>query len=453
MKRRLRNILFSIFVLFFMVLGGYLIFIAQGFVVNLKELRIEKTGAIFLKFAPRDAALSIDGEKTDYTQSGFLESNGLIVKDLVPGSYDLKLSKDGYHDWGKNLEVQSGLITSESHINLWPKTLPAETLIKENVRDFWLTSEGVVHKNGNNRIIFNDLVIRGNDVALSDSDSKILITKEREDYFLVDLKDSRSAVNLTHLFNSLKQRQLALSGTVPITEIFFHPFSPNKIVIASKTSLYTIDVKKVEIDKLVTLDEIKSVALSVSDALILDGNDDLMIINLPLKTSLNERVKMEPAEIFTTNSDGTSVFVLTPAGELKVYRRSPGKTDTLAANVREFEISPEEKRVAVITHGNELKIAYPEEFEGDVKSEAGTIVKIPDAFRGNIRKVSWLADSPNYLMLLEGNDLIVQEIDTRMPANRHLLQSGVLDYETEGKNIYILKVNGELTVSSTAEGV
>ncbi len=272
MKRRLRNILFSIFVLFFMVLGGYLIFIAQGFVVNLKELRIEKTGAIFLKFAPRDAVLSIDGEKTDYTQSGFLGSNGLIVKDLVPGSYDLKLSKDGYHDWGKNLEVQSGLITSESHINLWSKTLLAETLIKENVRGFWLTSEGVVYKDGNNRIISNDLVIRGNDVALSDNNSEILVTKEGEDYFLVDLKDSRSAVNLTHLFNSLKQRQLALSGTVPITEIFFHPFSPNKIVIASKTSLYTIDVKKVEIDKLVTLDEIKSVALSVSDALILDGN-------------------------------------------------------------------------------------------------------------------------------------------------------------------------------------
>ncbi|MFH0712888.1 MAG: hypothetical protein V2A55_03515 [Candidatus Jorgensenbacteria bacterium] len=448
MKRRLRNILFATFVLLFVLVGGYLIFIAQGFVVNFDDFRIEKTGAIFLKFTPRDAVLSINGEETDYSQGGFLESSGVIIKNLAPGSYRLNLSKNDYHAWEKNLEVQSGLITSESHVNLWPKNLPEETVIEQNVKDFWLTGEGVIHKNGDNRLIFNDLMIRGENVFLSAPESKILITEEGEEHFLVDLKDPRSAVNLSHLFNSLKQRQLALAGAVPITDVLFHPFSPNKIVIVSKTSLYTIDVEKVQIEKLVTLEEIKSVALSTSDAFIIDGNDNLAIINLLLKTSLHETTKIGPTRGFTTNSDGTSVFILTPENELKIYRRSSGKIDTLATNVREFEISPEEKRVAVITYGNELEIAYSENFEGDIKNEAGTIVKIPDAFQGNIKSVGWFADLPNYLIFLENGNLTVQEIDTRVPVNRHLLITGVLNYETEDKNIYILKDSGELTVSA-----
>ncbi len=452
MKRRLRNILFAVFVLLFMILGGYLVFIAQGFVVNFKELKIEKTGAIFLKFTPRDAVLSVNGEETDFTQSGLLGTSGLIIKNLAPGEYRLKISKDGYYDWEKNLEVRSGLIASESRVSLWPETLPDRAPLTDGASRFWLTGKGIVHKNADNRLIFGGITIRGNDVVLAVAESEILITKEGNDHFLIDLNEPRSAVNLTHLFNSLKQRQLALSGTDPIVDVFFHPFSSNKIAITSETSLYTIDTKKVRIDKLVTLDQIKSATLSLSNAFLLDNDSNLIIVNLLLQTSLAETAKIEPAREFVASSDGMNVFVLTPGGGVEVYRRATGKTETLLSGIREFRVSPEEKRIAAITNDNKLVVVYLETYESDVKNEAGMIVEINDSFRTNISHIGWLADSPNYLLFLEGNDLIVQEIDSRTPQNRYLLQGGVLNYETEGKEIYILKDNGELTSFSTVAG-
>jgi hypothetical protein len=450
MKRHIRNTLFAIFVLLFITLGGYLILHAQGFVVDFKELKIEKTGAIFLKFTPRDATLFIDGEETEYAQSGFLESSGVIIKNLAPGSYHLKLAKSEYHDWGKNLEVQSGIITSAGQIRLWPKKLPGETLKSEGVKNFWLTGGGIVYENNDAEITFDDFIIRGNQVFLSETRSKLLITKEEKDYFLIDLENPFSAVNLTHFFNSLKQRQLNLPGIIPVKDVFFHPFSPNKLIITSGTSLYTIDAKKVQIEKLVTLEKIKSAEISANDAFIIDENDNLVIINLLLKTSLGGTTELGPVKDFRVDSDGTNVFILTPEDELKVHNRSSGKTGIFTTDVGEFAVSPEEKRVAIVTTDDKIEVIYVEEFKGDLKHEAGTITEIPASFQGNVKKLEWLVAFPNYVMFLEDNNLIVQEIDSRIPANSHLFLNKVIDYRIDDEKLYILKENGELTVFSIA---
>lgn len=440
MKRRIRNILFATFALFFVLAGGYLTLSAQGFVIDFQKLKIEKTGAIFLKSTPRDANLFINDQATEYSQ---------VIKNLAPGEYRLKLVKDGYHDWEKNLRVQSGLITAESQIKLWPKEPASETLIEGNVKNFWLTERGVAYEKSNGQIVFNDFMIRGSGVVLADPGSKFLITKEETDYFFIDLENPRSAVNLTHLFNSLKQRQLALPGIVPIRKVFFHPFSPNKLVVTSETSLYTIDVNKIQIEKIVTLGEIKLVALGTNDAFLVNEEDNLIVVNLLLKTSLGGAVKLGPIEDFKIKSDGMNVFILTPEKELKIYRRSSGQTELLEKNVREFEISPEEKRIAILTSDGKLKISYPEEFRGDVKYEAGTTVEIPVNFGPETEKPNWFDLFPNYLALLENKRLIAQETDERVPANSHTFADGVLNYKIKDKKIYTLQESGELLVYDT----
>lgn len=450
MKRRIRNILFITFVLLFIIFGGYLILVAQGFVVDFGKLKIEKTGAIFLKFTPRDAALFMDGEEVKYARAGLLES-GVIVKNLAPGEYHLKLSKDGYNDWEKNLEVRPGLIVSASEIRLWPVSPSAETLVEEGVRGFELTKKGVVYENESGRILFGTSTARGDEIHLTRRDSTFVVTKERGDYFLTDLENPRSAVNLSGLFNSLKQRQLALSGIVPVTNVFFHPFSPGKLLLTSRTSLYVIDTEKVQIEKLVTLEEIKSAALGGNDVFLVGGNDNLVIANLLLKTTL-QGAALGPASEFRVNAAGTDIFILTPEGVLKIYRRSSGKVENLALDVKEFALSPEEKRIAVITTGNKLEVVYIEEWKGDVKIEAGKVLDVPTDLGRNLKKLSW-PDIPNYVFLLSADSLIVQEVDPRTPANSHFFAEQVAEYEIDGKNLYLLKTTGELSVSATAGGV
>jgi len=451
MKRHIRHILFSVFVLLFLIIGSYLILIAQGFTVDFKNLRVEKTGAIFLKFNPRNAVLSINEEETEHTQKGLLSSGGLIVKNLIPGFYDLKISKEGYYDWTKTLEVRSGLITSESHIRLWPKKFPGEMPLGENVEDFWLTGKGVVYKNKNSGIIFEDTALKGDTVFLSELESKLLVTKSGEDYFLIDLEKPRSAVNLTHLFNSLKQRQLNLPGVVPVTGVFFHSFSPNKILVTSWTSLYAIDVKKIEIEKLVTLENIKLARTGANDAFVTDDKGNLTTINLLLKTVIGEPIELGEVKDFRVDSEGTDIYALTSEGELKIYNRSSGKIETIAQKVEDFEISPEGKRM-IITTADGLKIFYIKKFEEDLKYEAGTLMEIPNT-TAEIKELVWLANFPNYIAFLKDGVLIFQETDSREPTNSNPLLEGIRKYGVRDKKLYLLKENGELIVFSIAEDV
>ena len=136
MKIKVRKALFYGFLITFLIAGSYLLMTAQGWVIDINNLSIVKTGALFLKFSPNDAVPTINNKKPQHTSSGLIQS-GILIKNLTPGNYAVKLSKSGYKDWKKNLVVESGLITAASQIKLWPDNVYAETIITEQIKDFW----------------------------------------------------------------------------------------------------------------------------------------------------------------------------------------------------------------------------------------------------------------------------------------------------------------------------
>ena len=447
MKTKARKILFYGFLIVFLIASSYLLITAQGWVIDINNLSIVKTGALFLKFSPDDATPTIDNKKPQHISSGLIQS-GILIKNLTPGNYAVKLSKSGYKDWRKNLVVKSGLITFASQIKLWPDNIYAETIITKQVKNFWLTNKGVVYQQYDNKIIFNGLILRGENIILANQESKFLITSENQNYFLINLDDPLPVINLSHLFNSLKQRQLSLPGTIPIIKVFIHPFSPNKLLITSPTSLYSLDLKKIQLEKLVTMERIKTVNLSNNEAILTDQDNNLIIVNLLLKTTSQYPLQITSLSDVSINPRGTKVFILTANRELVFYNRSSQTFISIAKNIKEFYLSPTEKRIALVTNDNKLNIFYLNDYQSDLKYQAGTETEITSPTgeykEQEIKGFSWIPKILNYSLVFWGEDLIVNELDIRIPINSHTLFNEVKTYSLVQKTLYILKKNGDL---------
>lgn len=88
----------------FVVISALLVGFASGMAVNLKAKRIEVMGGMEIAFEPKDATLFVNSElkskKTPYS-----------AVNIKPGTYKVKVSKDGYRSWEHRVLVTPGQVT------------------------------------------------------------------------------------------------------------------------------------------------------------------------------------------------------------------------------------------------------------------------------------------------------------------------------------------------------
>ena len=80
-----------------------IIFIARGYVVNLSQKKIEKTGMILAQSTPKGAKIYLDGK--------LVETTDTVLSSLPPKTYRVKIEKEGFSPWEKDIPVLEELIT------------------------------------------------------------------------------------------------------------------------------------------------------------------------------------------------------------------------------------------------------------------------------------------------------------------------------------------------------
>src|SRR3989339_1743380 len=98
MNIRVTRVVYSIFILIFLGLSAYLLFYGLGYRFNFDKNTIEKTGALFIKSYPRGANIYVN-EKI------YKDKTPAVVNRLLANNYQIKVAKEGYHDWQKTLTV------------------------------------------------------------------------------------------------------------------------------------------------------------------------------------------------------------------------------------------------------------------------------------------------------------------------------------------------------------
>lgn len=133
MTLRIRRIITLIFITLFLFFAPLLIFYTAGYRYNFAKNKIEKTGLIIL---------SVQGQKNfsillnDSPAEKIFQDNKVIrIRDLLPNIYNVKIKKEGFHSWEKDLEVKSKLTTFASDIKLFKKN-PPKQLINQKIKKF-----------------------------------------------------------------------------------------------------------------------------------------------------------------------------------------------------------------------------------------------------------------------------------------------------------------------------
>ncbi|MBI3305326.1 PEGA domain-containing protein [Candidatus Parcubacteria bacterium] len=118
MKLATRRFLFWLSIGFFVVLAPLVIGYAIGYRFDFSEGGLVRTGALFVEAEPKRVEIIIDGKPTKRT--GTIITNSTFVRDLAPGRHRVRLEKESYQPWEKELEIRPAVVTEVRGARLWP---------------------------------------------------------------------------------------------------------------------------------------------------------------------------------------------------------------------------------------------------------------------------------------------------------------------------------------------
>lgn len=109
------------------------IFLAKGYTFSPKERRIVGTGIITISSEPDAASVFIDGHLTTATNT--------TIASLPPKKYGIKIVKEGFIPWEKEVNVKEGLVT-EVKVTLFPAIPTIYPLTFNGVENAVLSPDG-----------------------------------------------------------------------------------------------------------------------------------------------------------------------------------------------------------------------------------------------------------------------------------------------------------------------
>lgn len=132
MNRTLRHILFIVFIIFFVATSAIILAYASGYRVT-RRGDVVKTGILFVNGKPRDAQIFLN-------QKPVGAKLPLRLPHLIPGSYHIRVIKDGHRAWEKTLDIRPRETTFATEIVLWKQSGPEQYNTRADVQQ--LTWDG-----------------------------------------------------------------------------------------------------------------------------------------------------------------------------------------------------------------------------------------------------------------------------------------------------------------------
>jgi len=163
MTHKVRSIILCLIILFFIIAAPIIILYSLGYNFDWQEKKLVLTGGLYIKTTPKNATVYINDKPRKETPA--------FIKRLIPKYYQIKVTKEGYHDWNKKLKIESKIVTEVKNIILIPIN-PKIEIINEKISDNFSLKEYV-----------NEESIISNDVFYIQKPSFILYKTDKENSF------------------------------------------------------------------------------------------------------------------------------------------------------------------------------------------------------------------------------------------------------------------------------
>jgi hypothetical protein len=408
---------------------------SHGYRLDWQNKSLTQVGGLYinLRGLPRDSKLTIENIGSRVLTPPLL-AESYLWRNILPGAYEIKISKEGYISWLKSAIVQPLQVTKFTSALLFPETPVIEPLGGIKASDFWLSgrsADSIYFSDKTGRQLFffernregaEPQQLIGPEAELPFLRSRILEAKPSPD-------DSALLIRLANELIIFKRDKSELMSLMPyvrqmglgvrnFTSLFWNPVSPAELVVIVREKIYLIDIggstyrRILEDDPLLAHDRAGAALLGASGNLYRFTRNENRIEKF-------DRIALVQPQNKTVSRigmlAGRRYLLLDNNGNLW-KAQSNAEPNLVSRNILDFWISPGASRIAVFSKDQVLSVYFSEKHQGDVIYLPGTILRL-----GLLEKkpadVFWMRYNW-HLLLRFPEKMEIIEIDSRPPINR-----------------------------------
>jgi hypothetical protein len=463
-----RRVFFWVFAILFLLTTPVAILYSQGYRFNQYQGIFIHSGSITVKSTPSSPSIYLNGE---LQPSGRLDiiNNSTTLNGLRPGTYNLKVTADGYGDWEKNVEVHSGVSTEFWNVFLPQKKYSPKELNAEGTQRYFPSPFGkkvaYFKKNAENLEVWSldmktnepTLIFAKPDLEFStdplenaewDSNEQMLIapvhSNGQKDFLVLDSENVQAPTLLSEM-TSLSDLDRARWSPDNQAAIFFTAASKND----SMQNLYRIDLGTKDVQ--IVSENVKTYDLSGKAIYCLKQSD------IVYKTDLNGKSEKQitfEAIPFSGESQQSRLIVydedrqvvISKSGEFFIHNNGSDETlKKIGDDVLGAQFSDDGKKL-LYWNSNEIEVLYLRAWDVQPRrseNETEQIIR----FSTPIKDVFWYRDY-EHIFFSTQNKLKIAELDSR----DHRIVFDIWNYNSENFSSSYDSANGIFYFLDEIEG-
>ncbi|MCG2809129.1 MAG: PEGA domain-containing protein [Candidatus Portnoybacteria bacterium] len=145
MTLRTRRIILCFVFLLFVFAAPAILFYSWGYGFDWQKKKPVLTGGFYFESIPKKAQIALNDKPSKETP--------VFIKRLLPGEYQVKITKDEFQPWQKKLKIESGLVGEARNILLIPLS-PQIEVIDENLPDDFSLEKFLLQEKTNTDIFY-----------------------------------------------------------------------------------------------------------------------------------------------------------------------------------------------------------------------------------------------------------------------------------------------------------
>ncbi len=414
MLKQTRTILFYLLVVIFIIITPMVLFYSEGYRFDFETNKIIETGGFYIKTSPEEVTISIN-DKIKKITSTF--SRNVLIQDLTPKTYNIKISKTGYFTWEKNLEITEKKV-SELDITLFKESYEKK-LINENLLNVYEIEDGFIIEKDTGYYYYNP-----------ENNKEELITKDIDwdnvqiikNDLLARKDDAYSLISLTDLneFEESNQGSFKKDNLDNLYYLIENNLYKNQKIIKTEVDLYELN---------------NNTVYYFRDGFLYRDNAKLITKEFPFEENKTYEL------IFLSD------LIFLNENKEKLYLLENEEFKKIITLNNYFEYSEWDGKILINT-GNEIWVYFSKETYYPEFVEKNNL-KLIARFQDKVKDLHFINDK--YYIFTKDDKLIVSELDYRDKINIFTIASNSenssIFFNYDNKTIYIFEDNKLYSIS------
>jgi len=421
-------------VIVFLIICPSIVMYSQGYRFDIKKFQFTETGGLYIKALPEEADLYIDNEHINKTS---FFTKDILVQNLLPNEYNVRVEKDGFNLWEKNLEIESKKVTEAKYIVLFNKDFNFQS-IKDGTSSFYSNGSQIIlltnlnelflhNSNGLNKIL-NASQTPDNIENISFLSSENVIIKTTTGlYYLLDIGNKK-----IKLIRSLNINTQNISN------------KNNKLVYQFNNSIYELDPQN-DIPTLISRENVDAFTTDNGLIFALRKNKIVKLYDLTREELLYDFNYYKDNHNYQIIFIEKELFIIEDNKILYFFNRENNDFEIKIEGVKELKYTSFFNKILFYNENN-IWLMPLKRYESPFFKDAYSIIRIAN-FDKKIENIKWL--NGDYFVFTLNNEVHISEIDNRDRLNFFSINKNKTSntfFNGNSKKLYILDNNDFLEI-------